>query len=316
MQTKYRFYGVLILVWVGFFNKEINARTTRSKTRTQVAPKKTTVAAKDTNKDFLLLRSEAVLIKEVDSQKILLNKNATDQKPIASVTKMISALVLLKDEQPLKDIWKNNTQIKIAEEDKDTLKNSHSKLRVGSVLSADLLFLAALGASDNRAIFSLVRNLGYDREDFVKKMNMVAQSLGMNHSHFADPAGLDPSNLSTAQDLLKLLDIAAQYPQICNATTQEEIELFLANKNHTLTLKNPNRLAKHKEWGLVVGKTGYTKEAGRTFIARVKLFDKTIDMVFLGAHEKASVFGDAQRIKKWLAPMYACNACNHYASKQ
>ncbi len=244
------------------------------------------------------LRSESVAVRFVDTGEIVLEKNADAVRPIASVTKLLSGLVLdTVDKEP-------TTLVTILDADKDKKKWSKSRLVVGLIAPWLSVFHAALGASDNRAMYASVRALGFERQTFADMMNQRAKVLGMKKSQFVDPAGLDPGNVSTARDLLALVNAASQSPSIREATTLDHIEVGLG-EGRTVTLNNPNRLARSSRWRTIVGKTGYTVEAGRSLVTRVEMGGREIDLVFLGAREMASVFGDAGRIRRWLGEKLA-----------
>jgi D-alanyl-D-alanine endopeptidase (penicillin-binding protein 7) len=240
------------------------------------------------------LRSESVVVRYADTKEILISKNAEVVRPIASVTKLLSGLVFAGMEVAPADDW-----VTLGEEDKDRLKWSRSRLRMGSVYKLPDLFAAALGASDNRAMYATVRAHGLARSVFVDRMNALARELGMSKSNFIDPAGIDPSNVSTADDLLLLLDAAAASEMVRSRTLLDAVELIDA-RDRMLVLHNPDRLVRAPGWEIVVGKTGYTVEAGRNLVVRALLEDRPVDMVFLGAREMASVFGDAARVRRWL----------------
>jgi len=240
------------------------------------------------------LRSESVAIRFADTQEILLQKNADVVRPIASVTKLLSGVVL-------EQVDINNDQVvTISDDDKDKLKWSKSRLRVGLSFHPLQLLNAALGASDNRAIYAIVRAIGMTRTAFAEQMNHTAAALGMTHSHFVDPAGIDPNNVSTANDLLQLVQAASENEVLRQCTLQSKIDLQ-SDARHVVHLMNPDRLARSGKWDLVVGKTGYTIEAGRSLVLRTLISGRPVDMVFLGAHEMASVFGDAARVRQWLS---------------
>jgi D-alanyl-D-alanine endopeptidase (penicillin-binding protein 7) len=283
------------------------------------------------------LRSESVVVRFADSKEILLAKNAEVVRPIASVTKLLSGLLLTRSAtesasatvaiatvpaQAIQSAFSptstraatptfcvgTSTQstvaseddfVTIGEEDKDRLKWSRSRLRVGWSFRWSALFAAALGGSDNRAMYASVRARGYARPNFVELMNALARELGMERSHFRDPAGIDPGNVSTALDLLKLIDAAAAREPVRQATLRAQITLS-DPKNRSIVLTNPDRLARTPGWQLIVGKTGYTVEAGRSLVLRAMIGDRPVDMVFLGAHEMSSVFGDAVRVRRWI----------------
>lgn len=239
------------------------------------------------------LRSESVLVRWADTGEVLIAKNPDVVRPIASITKLQSALLLLEGG------GLPSAPVTIEEDDKDRLKFSRSRLRVGSTFAAEELLAAALVASDNRAIYALVRAAGFERGAFVAKMNARAAGLGMTNTRFEDPAGVDPGNVSTARDLVKLLEAAAAVQRVAEVTQQDRVELA-AETSHGLALGNTNRLVRSARWSVVLGKTGYTVEAGRALALRVVLDQRPVDMVFLGSREMASVFGDAGRVKRWL----------------
>lgn len=238
-------------------------------------------------------RSETVLIRYADTQEVLLEKLASKPRPIASITKLMSALVMArKDLSPPESIT-------LLEEDKDRLKWSRSRLPIGEAFSGEELYRAALVASDNRAMYALVRGLGLERSEFVGAMNALAAELSMSSTRFVDPAGIDPENVSTAQDLLRLLDAIAEVPRIIETTTSTGVALARAS-GRALRLGATNRLLYSRRWQISSGKTGYTVEAGRNLIMRVSIDERPVDMVFLGSREMRSVFGDAGRVRRWL----------------
>jgi D-alanyl-D-alanine endopeptidase (penicillin-binding protein 7) len=238
------------------------------------------------------LRSESVFVRFADDDTVLLTKNPDQPRPIASVTKLMSALVFA-TRHPLP-----SGTVTLVEDDKDKLKHSRSRIPVGRTYAADALLTAALAASDNRAVYALVRGAGMERARFVDAMNEAARALGMTQSRFADPAGLDPSNVSTARELTRLLDAITQHPDMCRRGL-EQPEL-VDERGRTLRLGNTNRLARSERWTIVAAKTGYTIEAGRNLALRTIVGERVVDMVFLGAREMQSIFGDAGRVRRWL----------------
>jgi serine-type D-Ala-D-Ala endopeptidase (penicillin-binding protein 7) len=240
-----------------------------------------------------MLRSESVAVRFADTGEMLIEKNADFVRPIASVTKLLSGVVI-------EGMDKETTAlVTIMDDDKDKKKWSKSRLVVGLVAPWLSLFHAALGASDNRAMFASVRALGVERQTFAQQMNKKAKELGMMKSAFVDPAGLDPLNVSTARDLLSLLQAASASPSIREATTLDSIDVGMEGSRE-VHLTNPNRLARSSRWRTIIGKTGYTVEAGRSLATRIEVGGRQVDLVFLGAREMASVFGDAGRIRRWL----------------
>ena len=247
------------------------------------------------------LRSESVIVKLADTGEIVVSKNPNVVRPIASVTKLLSGLVLAASHAGSDEL------VTIIDDDKDKLKWSKSRLVVGFTAAREALFHAALCASENRAMYAVVRALGFTRPNFAEKMNGLAFSLGMAHSRFVEPTGIDPQNVSTATDLIYLVDAAAANDDVRLKTLDAGFELTSPH-HRSLQMTNPDRLARSASWDLVVGKTGYTVEAGRSLVARVMIAGRPVDMVFLGAREMASVFGDASRVRQWLTTKLSAQA--------
>jgi D-alanyl-D-alanine endopeptidase (penicillin-binding protein 7) len=247
------------------------------------------------------LRSETVVVRYADTGEVLLSKNPNVVRPIASVTKLLSGLILTTQ------AIDREQAVVMLEDDKDRLKWARSRLPVSISMSWGDMLRAGLGASDNRAIYATVRTL-MPRDKFVDLMNAKAKELGMASSHFVDPAGLDPGNVSTAMDLMRLLDAAAKQDDLCTILLTPEIQLNTSKGE--MFMRNPDRLVHSTNWDIVIGKTGYTVEAGRTFAVRMRLGGRLVDMVFLGSREMQSVFGDAGRIRRWLEPQIAAKASN------
>ena len=238
------------------------------------------------------LRSESVIVRDVASGAILLEKNADALRPIASVTKLISALVLAKSSTIA------DRELTVLEEDKDRFKWSRSRLAVGTTCRASELLSLSLSASDNRAMHALVRGEGHERARFAELMTKQARALGMKRSKFVDPAGLHAENVSTARELLLVLEAAAKNSLVCAASTESDVEVEGARR--PLRFGNTNRFVRSSAWKVIVSKTGYTVEAGRNLVLRAEVDERLVDMVFLGSREMASVFGDAGRVRRWL----------------
>lgn len=239
------------------------------------------------------LRSESVVVRFADTGEVVLTKNPHVVRPIASVTKLLTGLVL-----SAQDVDRTQNMV-ILEDDKDRLKWSRSRLPVNIAMSWNDMLRVGLGASDNRAIYASVRAV-MPREQFVKLMNAKARELGMKDSRFVDPAGVDPENVSTGMDLLQLLHATSNVEELRAILLRPEIEI--GTSRGVMTLRNPDRLVHSTNWEIVIGKTGYTVEAGRTLAVRVVMKGRPVDMVFLGSREMQSVFGDAARVRKWLEP--------------
>jgi serine-type D-Ala-D-Ala endopeptidase (penicillin-binding protein 7) len=239
------------------------------------------------------LRSESAIVRWADTGELILEKDPDRVRPIASVTKLLSTLILSNDGLPSEE-W-----ITLEDQDKDRLKWSKAKLRIARAYHPLDLFAAALVISENRAVYALVRAKGNTRDAFAERMNTIAKELGMKNSTFKDPAGVDPANVSTARDLLALLDAVSKNEMVMKYAALDGLEITDKDER-TARFGTTNRLARSSRWEVLLGKTGYTIEAGRTLVLRVKIGGRPLDLVFLGSREMQSVFGDAGRVRRWL----------------
>jgi serine-type D-Ala-D-Ala endopeptidase (penicillin-binding protein 7) len=238
------------------------------------------------------LRSSSVLVQDAASGETLLAKNQAAVVPIASITKLMTAVVIL-------DAGVNLDQrVAISDEDYDLVKGTHSRLRPGTVLTRNELLLLALMSSENRAAFSLARTYPGGTTAFVAAMNAKAQALGMQDTHYVDPTGLSSSNVSSARDLARLVAAAHQYPLIRQFSTRDSATVQAFGR--TLGYRNTNGLVRNAEWDIELSKTGYIAEAGRCLVMRVRMASREVIVVLLDSWGKFSRQGDAQRIRKWL----------------
>lgn len=245
----------------------------------------------DTRK--LKLRSQAALI--VDHFGNTLYKRKADQPmPIASVTKLMTAMVILDTGLPLDE------QIEITKADRDMRRLTGSRLRLGSSLSRGELLTLALMASENRAAAALGRSYPGGTEAFVKAMNRKAAFLGMRNSRFADAAGLDAGNIASAEDLARMVLAAMQYPEIKDATTRRSLDVRPMKKRGPLRYVNTNRLLRSKHWDIQVSKTGYINESGRCLVMHTQFNGTPTVLVLLNSFGKLTPFGDANRVRKWI----------------
>ena len=244
----------------------------------------------------LSLRSGAVLVMDQNSGIPLLAKNTDQVMPIASITKLMTAMVVLDSGLPLLE------SISIDNEDVDRKKGSRSKLKVGTTLLRAEMLKLALMASENRAAAALARNYPGGTAAFVMEMNRRAAELGMVNSHFADSTGLTPNNVSTADDLAKLVEAAHHYPLIREYTTSDSFRIESEGKRrrHVLSYGNSNRLIKSARWEIGLSKTGYISEAGRCLVMQAMIADKPVIIVLLDSWGKLARIGDANRIKRWI----------------
>jgi serine-type D-Ala-D-Ala endopeptidase (penicillin-binding protein 7) len=243
------------------------------------------------------LRSYSVLVVDQDSGDTLISKNADVVVPIASLTKLMTALVVLDAHQPMDQV------LEISENDVDHIKHTRSRLVVGTRLSRSQMLLLALMASENRAAMALSENYPGGRAAFIAAMNAKARALGMSSSHFADPAGLSDDTTSTARDLMRLLNAADAQPVIRHDSTQPEAMVIV--RRHEMTFVSTDRMVRSgsDDWDIELQKTGFTNEAGRCLVMRATTLNHTLSMVFLNSVGKLTRFADARRVREQLAHM-------------
>ncbi len=242
--------------------------------------------------DEVFLRSAVALVQDAASGETLIAKNQGSVLPIASITKLMTAMVILDSGISLEQ------RVAISDEDYDLVKGTRSRLRPGSVLTRDELLLLALMSSENRAAFSLARTYPGGTVPFVAAMNEKARALGMADTHFIDPTGLSSSNVSTAQDLARMVRAAHEYPLIRQYSTRDSATVHALGRS--LDYRNTNGLVRSAQWEIGLSKTGYISEAGRCLVMRVRLPSREVIVVLLDSWGKLSRVGDANRIKKWL----------------
>ncbi len=242
--------------------------------------------------DPLDLRSSVALVLDPGSGDVLFEKNAKAVLPIASITKLMTSMVVLDAQLPLDEV------LEVTEADIDTERNSRSRLRPGSRLSRSEMLQLALMASENRAANALGRHYPGGLPAFVQAMNAKALEVGMTDSHFVDPTGLSSSNVSNAVDLAKMVQHAARYPLVRKYSTSLEHSVDLGSR--TVGFRNTNRLVGSREWDILVSKTGYISEAGRCLVMNARIDGRSVIMVLLDAAGHMSRIGDAQRLRHWL----------------
>ncbi|HLX79588.1 MAG TPA: D-alanyl-D-alanine endopeptidase [Burkholderiales bacterium] len=242
--------------------------------------------------DKVFLRSAVALVQDAANGETLYAKNQDMVLPIASITKLMTAIVMLEARLDL------SQRVVISGEDQDTVKGTHSRLRPGTVLTRDELLMLALMSSENRAAFSLARTYPGGTESFVAAMNAKARALGMNDTHFVDPTGLSSSNVSSAQDLARLVAAAYEFPLIRQYSTRNSATVQAMGR--PLDYRNTNGLVRNSNWEIGLSKTGYISEAGRCLVMHVRMASREVIVVLLDSWGKLSRIGDANRIKKWL----------------
>jgi len=243
--------------------------------------------------DSLDLKSGVALILDQDTNEVLFSKNSDAVLPIASLTKLMTAVVVTEAQQPLDET------ITITDEDIDTEKGSRSRLRIGTQLRREDMLHLALMSSENRAANALGRSYPGGLPAFVAAMNRKARSLGMNDTHYVEPTGLSSRNQSSARDLATLVKAAHEVPLIRELSTSPEYMVEVGNRN--MQFRNTNGLVKSPEWEIGLQKTGYISEAGRCLVMQAKMAGRQLIMVFLDSAGKYSRIGDAERVRRWVS---------------
>jgi D-alanyl-D-alanine endopeptidase (penicillin-binding protein 7) len=239
------------------------------------------------------LRSASAIVLD-SSGNLIYGKDIDTVRPIASITKLMTAMVILDARLDLDE------KVTITDADRDRLRMTGSRLGVGAVLSRRELLLLALMSSENRAASALGRTFPGGVGSFVSAMNNKAGQLGMSSSRFADPAGLNANNVSTASDLALMLAAAEGYPFIIQSTTTQQSEVQPFARRGPLTYNNTNRLLKNENWDIELSKTGYINEAGRCLVMRANIEGEDISIVLLNSFGKLTPYGDSNRLRKWM----------------
>jgi len=240
-----------------------------------------------------VVKSKIALVEDANTSEVLLAKNADKVTPIASITKLMTAIVVLDAKLPLEDV------LTISDEDRDEVMGTASRLNVGWSLSrADMLHLALM-SSENRAAAALSRYYHGGRPAFIAAMNARAVELGMKDTHFVNPNGLTTENVSTALDLVKLLEAAYQYPLIREFSTDRDYAVRIGR--HILQFVNSDRLVRSSGWDIEIQKTGFINDSGHCLVMRVNVDGRALIMIFLDGYGKLTRYADARRVRMQLA---------------
>ena len=256
------------------------------------APKAVRHVAMIEDPRHLALFSASALVVDQNSGQAVIEKQADTVVPIASISKLMTAMVVLDAKPDLQEV------ISISDADVDVLKGSRSRLPVGATMTRETAMLLALMSSENRAANALARHYPGGMPAFVQAMNRKAQALGMTSSRFEEPTGLSSNNVSTAHDLARMVAAAARYPDIRRFSTTAEATVEL--KGRVQAFHNTNALVRSDNWEIGVSKTGYISEAGRCLVMQARVADKPVVIVLLDSNGKMTRVGDAQRIKRWM----------------
>ena len=247
----------------------------------------------DGSGDLVLGSSKALIINQ-NTGEVVFSKNTQTAAPIASITKLMTAMVVLDARLSPDD------DLTISNEDVDYVKRSSSRLAVGTVLTRNDMLHLALMASENRAASAVARYYPGGKQAFIKAMNVKALEIGATHTHFVDSTGLNGNNVASAEDLAKLVQAAYQYPEIRAATTSPSREVYIGNNSYGVNFNNTNGLVRAGEWQIGLSKTGYTSEAGRCLVMQANIAGEPMIIVLLDSNGKLTRIGDANRIRKWM----------------
>lgn len=248
----------------------------------------------DLDSDNIQVGAVKAAVVELDTGKLLYSKHSDWVTPIASITKVMTAMVVLDSEQGLDEM------VIIPKPDLNTRKNAYSRMRIGSKLSRGDLLRLALMSSENVAAYTLAASYPGGVEMFVDAMNAKARELGMDNTTFVDSSGLSKGNVSTAADLVKMIQAASTYDLIREYSTTSRYTARFENPRYSLNYGNTNRLVRRNNWNIELSKTGYITEAGRCLVLLSEFEGKEVGMVFLDAFGKLTPLGDAGRVKRWI----------------
>jgi D-alanyl-D-alanine endopeptidase (penicillin-binding protein 7) len=240
----------------------------------------------------LQAKSAAVLVMDEADGTVLYSKQTQKVMPIASITKLMTALVVLEGKQPLDEV------VTILPTDREHTKASGSRLAVGTRLTRTELLHLALMASENRAAQAMARSYTGGLDTFLKRMNAKARELGMKNTRFLDPTGLSSSNVATASDLVKLVMAASHEPLIREYSTSEKLAVKVGRQ--LLEFHNTNSLTRKDDWDIAVQKTGFTQDAGQCLVMKTTIQDRPTVIVLLNSFGKLTRVADARRVRRWI----------------
>jgi D-alanyl-D-alanine endopeptidase (penicillin-binding protein 7) len=246
-----------------------------------------------------MLKSAAALVLDQETGQALVEKQVDAVRPIASITKLMTAMVVLDAKLNL------DAPLVIENQDKDMIRHSRSRLPVGTHLTRAQALGLALMSSENRAAHALGRTFPGGVAACVQAMDAKARALGLTETHFEDPAGLSSGNVSSALDLARLVEAAYQYPLIRKYTTRPEATLQSGRRN--LQFINTNALVRAGRWQIGLSKTGYITEAGQCLVMQAMLAERPVLIVLLDSWGKYTRIGDANRIRQWLEARFHRN---------
>jgi D-alanyl-D-alanine endopeptidase (penicillin-binding protein 7) len=242
----------------------------------------------------LEIASGSALVVDLSDNRVLYSSHPDLQVPIASVTKIMTALVVLSADQPMDEY------LAVRIDGVPEMQGVYSRVRLGSEATRRDLLLASLMSSENRAAATLAHHYPGGVRGFVAAMNARAKALGMSHSRFTEPTGLSKGNVSTAEDLVKLVRAMQQYPVVGWFSSAQEESVTFRKPVYTLGFRNTNYLVRQPDWSIQLTKTGFTNAAGRCLVMQTEFAGKPVALVLLDAFGKLTHMGDASRLKKWI----------------
>ena len=255
----------------------------------------------------LVFKSAHVMVVDETSGEILLKKNIGVAAPIASMTKLLTAMVVLDAQQD------PNEDVRIDVTDIDSLKHSRSSVRVGAVVSRGALLELALIASDNRAASALARSYPGGLQAFKAAMQQKIQAFGLDSTSIEEPTGLSPNNMSSAQDMVTVLRAAARYPAIAQITSQRSQTVLVSGRSRVI--HNTTQLVGGSQWEVFLSKTGFTNEAGRCLGMQARADGRTVTVVLMGAAGPSERMHDSMAIRRWLAAERLAGAAHSTGSR-
>ncbi len=242
----------------------------------------------------LQLSSRSAVLVDLNSGKLLYARNPTRVMPIASVTKLMVAVVVLESRQPLDEV------LTVTIRDNREMRGVYSRVRLGSQLSRRELLHIALMSSENRATSTLAHHYPGGYRAFIAAMNAKARALGMKSTRYVEPTGLSPLNVSTANDLVVLLKETRKFPLMTQLSTTESKTVTFVKPRYSLGFRNTNGLVRKPNWSIQLTKTGFTNDAGHCLVMLTRMNQRPVAMVLLDAYGKYTHMADATRMRRWL----------------
>ncbi|ACT07341.1 peptidase S11 D-alanyl-D-alanine carboxypeptidase 1 [Dickeya chrysanthemi Ech1591] len=240
------------------------------------------------------IASGSAMVVDLRNNDVLYSSNPDVVVPIASVTKLMTAMVVLDANQPLDE------RLSVDISQTKEMQGVYSRVRLGSEISRHDMLLLALMSSENRAAASLAHHYRGGYQAFIAAMNAKAKALGMTHTRYVEPTGLSTSNVSTARDLTKLLIASKQYPLLGQLSTSHEKTAVFTQPSYSLPFRNTNHLIYRQDWNIQLTKTGFTNQAGHCLVMRTVINGRPVSLVVLDAFGKFTHFADANRLRNWL----------------